>query len=99
MEAFRNELMAKSRKEAEELKLEARRAIDEEYAKATAQVKAMSVDLAIEIAQKLIGERLDDSKHRQLAMQFVDQLPGQGKGPGGARLVRVRSPLVLRGRP
>ena len=86
MERFRDELMAKSRKEAEDLKAEARRTIEEEYRKAAAQVKAMSVDLAIDIAQKLIGERLDDNKHRQLAMQFVEQLPAQKTGNGQQRV-------------
>ena len=80
MEKFRDELMAKSRKEAEELKLSARREIDEQKAKAIAEVRAMAVDLAIEVAGKLINERMDDSKHRALADQFVQGLPVGGTG-------------------
>jgi F-type H+-transporting ATPase subunit b len=72
---FREELLTKSRKEAEELMATARRQINEEKLKAIAEVKSMSVDLAIEIAAKLIGERLDEPKHRKLAEQFIDQLP------------------------
>ncbi|RKG77058.1 F0F1 ATP synthase subunit B [Corallococcus terminator] len=75
MEKFRDELMAKSRKEAEELKLSARREIDDQKAKAIAEVRAMAVDLAMDVASKLMNERMDDSKHRALAEQFVQGLP------------------------
>jgi F-type H+-transporting ATPase subunit b len=80
MDRFRDELLAKSREEAEQLKAEAERTIHEEQAKAVAEVKAMAVDLAIEIATKLIGEQLDESKQRKLAEQFLEQLPKQSTG-------------------
>jgi F-type H+-transporting ATPase subunit b len=80
MEKFREELMAKSRKEAEELKLSARREIEEQKTKAIAEVRSMAVDLSIEVASKLINERMDDSKHRALADQFVQGLPVAGTG-------------------
>jgi len=85
VEKVRDELMAKSRKEAEDLKLQAKREIQEEKLKAVAELKAMSVDLAIDIAQKLIGEKMDDSKHRMLAEQFIDQLP-KGNPNGQVRV-------------
>lgn len=72
---FRDELMAKARKEAEEYKLSARREIEEQKTKAIAEVRSLAVDLAIEAAGKLINERMDDSKHRALAEQFVQGLP------------------------
>lgn len=80
MEKFREELMAKSRKEAEELKADAKRSIDEQRAKAVAEVKAEAVNLALLISEKLLGERLDENRHRALAEQFVEQLPGHHKG-------------------
>jgi F-type H+-transporting ATPase subunit b len=78
MEAFRAELTARSRKEADELKEGARREIEAERIKAVAELKATSVDLAIDIAQKLLGEKMDDARHRALAQQFVQGLPAQG---------------------
>lgn len=78
MEKFRDELMAKSRKEAEELKASATREIEEQKSKAIAQVKAMAVDLGMDVAAKLINERMDDSKHRAIAEQFVQSLPATG---------------------
>ncbi|AKI99641.1 ATP synthase F0 subcomplex B subunit [Archangium gephyra] len=84
VEKFREELMAKSRKEAEEFKASATREIEEQKSKAIAEVKAMAVDLSMEIASKLLNERLDDSKHRALAEQFVAGLPVKGTTQGRA---------------
>jgi len=78
VEKFREELMAKSRKEAEEFKAGAMREIEEQKSKAIAEVKAMAVDLSMEVASKLLNERLDDTKHRALAEQFVAGLPVKG---------------------
>lgn len=78
VEKFREELMAKSRKEAEEFKASATREIQEQKSKAIAEVKSMTVDLAMEVAGKLLNERLDDAKHRALAEQFVQGLPAKG---------------------
>jgi F-type H+-transporting ATPase subunit b len=75
VEKYREELMAKSRKEAEEFKAQARREIEDQKTKAIAEVRTIAVDLAIEVAGKLINERLDDSRQRALAEQFVKSLP------------------------
>jgi F-type H+-transporting ATPase subunit b len=74
LEKFREELMAKARQEGEDLKADARRTIDEERVKAVSEVRAEAVKLSIQIAEKLLGERLDDAKHQQLAQQFVADL-------------------------
>lgn len=84
VEKFREELMAKSRKEAEEFKASAMREIEEQKSKAIAEVKAMAVDLSMEVASKLLNERLDDTKHRALAEQFVQGLPVKGTTQGRA---------------
>ena len=82
VEKFREELMAKSRKEAEEFKAGAMREIEEQKSKAIAEVKAIAVDLSMEVAGKLLNERLDDTKHRALAEQFVQGLPVKGTTQG-----------------
>ncbi|MCY1073476.1 F0F1 ATP synthase subunit B [Archangium lansingense] len=84
VEKFREELMAKSRKEADEFKASAQREIEEQKSKAIAEVKAMAVDLSMEVASKLLNERLDDNKHRALAEQFVQGLPVKGTTQGRA---------------
>ena len=85
MEKFRDELMAKARAEAESAKAEARRAIEEERAKAIADIKSEAIAIGIQIAEKLISEKLDDTKHRKLAEDFMAQLPsGNGARPSTA---------------
>jgi F-type H+-transporting ATPase subunit b len=74
MERFREELMSKSRKEADELKNEARRSIEEERNKAVAEIKGHAVTLALQVAEKLLEEKLDDAKHKALAEKFVTDL-------------------------
>ncbi len=74
LDKFREELMAKARKEAEDLKVDARRTIEEERVKAVSEVRGEAVKLAIQVAEKLLAERLDDPKHQQLAQQFVSDL-------------------------
>ncbi|MDQ3264862.1 MAG: F0F1 ATP synthase subunit B [Myxococcota bacterium] len=83
LEKFREQVMADARKKADEEIVNARRQINEEKLKALAEVKTSAVDLALAAAEKLLGERLDDAKHRQLATQFIDGLP---KGSGAARV-------------
>ncbi len=78
MEKFREDLMGKSRKEADDLKADARRSIEEEKNKAVADLKAQAVSLAIQVAEKLMEEKLDDAKHKALAEKFVVDL---GKRP------------------
>jgi F-type H+-transporting ATPase subunit b len=77
MEKFKEQMMADARKRAEEELASARRQIQEEKAKALAEVRSMAVDLALSAAERLIGEKMDDSKHRSMAEQFIEQLPKQ----------------------
>jgi F-type H+-transporting ATPase subunit b len=78
MEKFREELMAKARKEAEDLKVDARRTIDEERNRAVAELRSEAVKLSLQVAEKLLSEKLDDAKHQQLAQQFVSDLSKKG---------------------
>lgn len=80
MEKFREELMSKARKEADSLKADAQRAINDERVKAVAELKGEAAKLSIAIAEKLLGEKLDDAKHQALAQQFVQDL-GKNQTP------------------
>jgi F-type H+-transporting ATPase subunit b len=75
MERFKEQVMAEARKKAEEELEGARKTIQEEKNKAIAEVKGVAVDLALLATERLLSEKLDDKKHRQLAEQFIDQLP------------------------
>ncbi len=74
MDRFRDELMAKARKEADELKKDAERSINEEKNRAVAELKGQAVSLAIQIAEKLLEQELDQNKHKALAEKFIAEL-------------------------
>jgi F-type H+-transporting ATPase subunit b len=75
VDRMREELIAKARKEADEARLQAQREIQAERQKAVAEIRGHAVELAFALAEKLIGEKLDDNRHRALAEQFIEQLP------------------------
>ncbi|MCL2626953.1 MAG: F0F1 ATP synthase subunit B [Cystobacterineae bacterium] len=76
---FREELMAKSRLDAEAMKADAARAIEEERQKAVLEMKAQAASLALTIAERLLEERMDDAKQKQLAEWFANELGPRAK--------------------
>ena len=74
VERLRADLLSKARAQAEELKADAKRSIEDEKTKAVAEVKGVAADLAIQIAEKLLGEHLDADKQRKLAQQYLESL-------------------------
>jgi F-type H+-transporting ATPase subunit b len=75
VEALRQELTARARKEADELIASARQQVAEEVSKARADLKAQVADLAIEAAGRLVKANLDDKAQRQLVEEYIAQLP------------------------
>jgi F-type H+-transporting ATPase subunit b len=75
VEALRQELTARARKEADELVVTARQQIGEEISKARADLKAQVADLAIEAAGRLVKANLDDKTQRALVEEYIAQLP------------------------
>ncbi len=75
VEALRQELTARARKEADELVTTARQQIAEELSKARAELKAQVADLAIDAAGRLVKANLDDKAQRALVEEYIAQLP------------------------
>jgi F-type H+-transporting ATPase subunit b len=75
VEALRQELTARARKEADELVATARHQIAEEMSKARAELKAQVADLAIDAAARLVKASLDDKSQRVLVEEYIAQLP------------------------
>jgi F-type H+-transporting ATPase subunit b len=73
-EELRDGIVAKARGEMDEAREKGMQALEIETRKAELQLRDDVADLAIGAAEKLIGERLDDAKHRQLIQQYIDQL-------------------------
>ncbi len=75
VEALRQELTTRARKEADELVTTARQQIAEELSKARAELKAQVADLAIDAAGRLVKANLDEKAQRKLVEEYIAQLP------------------------
>ncbi len=68
--------MSEARQQAEVVKAKGRQDLEIEAQKAQVELRDTVVALAIGAAEKLIHERLDDQKHRQLIEQYIDHIEG-----------------------
>lgn len=73
-DALRKELEAKAREETQTMLANARREITREREAAVEAVRRESVDVALAVASRLLSERLDSQRDRQLAMDYIDDL-------------------------
>jgi F-type H+-transporting ATPase subunit b len=71
-------IVTKARAEVDQSKAKSLADLEMEARKAQKQLRDDVVDLAIGAAEKLIGERLDDDKHRQLIQRYIDELALDG---------------------
>jgi len=78
-QALREEIIAEAREKAEQVLARAQEQIGREKDKAILEIKMRVADLAINAASKLVEERLDDEKHRQLVDRYIDDLEGVTK--------------------
>ncbi|MXX72999.1 MAG: F0F1 ATP synthase subunit B [Gemmatimonadetes bacterium] len=73
-ETLRKELEARAREETQAMLANARREIERERKAAVEAVRAEAVDVALAVASRLLGERLDADRDRQLASSYIDDL-------------------------
>jgi F-type H+-transporting ATPase subunit b len=70
-------IVTKARAEMDQAKTKGLQDLEIETRKAQKELRDDVVELAIGAAEKLIGERLDEPKHRQLIQQYIDELGEQ----------------------
>jgi F-type H+-transporting ATPase subunit b len=75
MEAFRTQLTAQAKKEADELVASARKSIQEEKKLAVTQLRAEVADLAVAAAGRIVKSSLDEKTQRQLVDEYIKDLP------------------------
>ena len=76
---LREEIVAEAREKAEQVLARAEEQIGREKDKAILEIRTRVANLAVNAAGKLIEERLDDEKHRQLVDRYIDDLEGVAK--------------------
>ena len=79
-EQARQDLRAKAEEEARRIADSARKDIDAAREKAIQSVRAEVASLVIDATEKVIGETLDDRKHRQLIERAIEEVAsGDGR--------------------
>ena len=78
-QTLREEIVAEAHQKAEQVLARAEEEIGREKDKAMLEIKTRVADLAVGAAGKLIDERMDDEKHRELVGKFIDGLNGAAK--------------------
>jgi F-type H+-transporting ATPase subunit b len=74
-EQLRGEEVDKTRREIQGLREQARSEIEREKESALNELRSEVADLAIQAAERILEETIDDEKHRRLVDGFIRQLP------------------------
>lgn len=83
-ERLRDEIVAEARQEQQAIAERARREIEQQTARAMAEVRAQAVDLSIAAASKLVQKDLDDEGNRRFVRDFLDRLAADEDAPVAA---------------
>jgi F-type H+-transporting ATPase subunit b len=83
-----------ARQEAEQIRTQARTQAEVERNRSLGEARDQIVDLAMAAAERLIGEALDDKKHRTVVKRFFADVPAQAKSMGKAVTVISAVPLT-----
>lgn len=73
-ESIAGGIEAEARSKAGSFLEKAEAELDREVVEARMQLRSETVNMAILAAEKLVGEKLDDAKHRQLVEDFIKDL-------------------------
>lgn len=68
------EIKAAAREEGKKIQARARADLERDVAKAKVQLKDEMITITMTAAEKIINEKLDDEKHRQLIGNYIDNL-------------------------
>jgi F-type H+-transporting ATPase subunit b len=85
--------LQEAREETEQLRAQARTQAEIERNRILGESRDQIIDLAIAAAERLIGEVLDDKKHRAVVTRFFTEVPAEAKGMG--KMVTVVSAVPL----
>ena len=74
-EQIKNDLLNRARSESEQIVTRARQQIEQEKTKAIDELRGQVADLAIEAASKIVQSSLTPDAQRKLVAEFIDTLP------------------------
>jgi len=73
-ESAKDQIMSDARNRSEDILRRGQEQLDREREKTLAQLREEVVDISLGAAAKVIGESLDDQKHRALVSDFVNKI-------------------------
>jgi F-type H+-transporting ATPase subunit b len=73
-EAARDQIVSEARGRSEDILRRGAEELAREREKTLAQIRTEVVDISLAAAGKIIGESMDDQKHRKLVNEFVDKI-------------------------
>jgi F-type H+-transporting ATPase subunit b len=79
-EAVRGEVMEKARAESEHVVARAREQMQREKDQALGELRAQVADIAVEAASRIIKSSLSEQKQRELADEYIKELPRVRQG-------------------
>jgi F-type H+-transporting ATPase subunit b len=77
-ESVRRDLLSKAEADARRVVERAQEEIQAERNRAVSEIRGQAAGLALDLAGRVIGESLDDDRHRRLIERYIEQV-----GPGG----------------
>jgi F-type H+-transporting ATPase subunit b len=87
-EQLRQDLQAKAEEESQATVARAREEIRAERDRAFQELRAQVGSIAVEIAERVVGQSLDEAAHQRLIDEFIDEVASgastSGNGKGGA---------------
>lgn len=73
-EKIATQIKDQARAETKEIMARSKMELEQDYAKARIQLKQEIVDMTITATERIIHERLDQAKHRDLITRFIDDV-------------------------
>jgi F-type H+-transporting ATPase subunit b len=79
-EDVRKDLIAKAEKDAEQITQRASEQLEAERNRTVTELQSTIGDMAIELAEKVVGRALDQSTHRELVDAYISEVGTMGNG-------------------
>jgi F-type H+-transporting ATPase subunit b len=75
-ERVRADILAKAEQEATQIKARAREDLDAERGRLVQDLRGQVATLSVELAGKIVQKELDETRHRELVDQYINELSG-----------------------
>ncbi len=79
-EQVRRDLLSKAQEDANRVVERAQEEIQAERNRAVSEIRSQAAGLALDLAGRVIGESMDDERHRRLIERYIEEVGAGGQG-------------------